>query len=192
MKKVMFLLVFVVFISCKETKQQNETKEKKEMASDLFAKSIVSIEFYDMGVNVDSIKQLYCKIHSDSIDAQLKFAEDLKIYADTLSELKSKINKQLMADAAKNEKEEEAKWFKSKAGKIQKKHPEWTKEDCERLANKEIWVGMEYDMVVYLRGKPDKVNTSDYGKGKQYQCCWNDYNPSYFYCGEDGIITAYN
>jgi hypothetical protein len=81
---------------------------------------------------------------------------------------------------------------KTKAGKIYKNHPEWSKEDCEKLANRRVWVGMEYDMLLYLRGKPNKVNTSNYGAGNEYQCCWDNYDISYFYMGEDHIITSYN
>jgi uncharacterized membrane protein YvbJ len=92
----------------------------------------------------------------------------------------------------KQDRIEEDKFLKTKAGKIYKKHPTWSKEDCEDLANNKIWIGMEYDMVVYLRGKPNHINTSNYGSGSEYQACWDDYNPSCFYFGEDRIITSYN
>ena len=88
--------------------------------------------------------------------------------------------------------QKESNWNQSKAGKIQKKHPEWSKEDCIRLANREIWIGMHYEMVVYLRGDYDDLNTSNYGNGNQYQMCWWDYNPSCFYCDSYGIVTSYN
>lgn len=84
------------------------------------------------------------------------------------------------------------KFKNSKAGKIQKKHPEWTEEECENLSNNNIWIGMKYEMVVYLRGKPNHINTSNYGSGSEYQACWEDYNPSCFYFGEDHIINSYN
>lgn len=84
------------------------------------------------------------------------------------------------------------KWENSRAGRIQKKHPDWSDEDCERLAKHQIWIGMEYEMVVYLRGKPNTVNTSNYGDGQDYQACWDNYDPSCFYFGEDHIITSYN
>jgi hypothetical protein len=85
-----------------------------------------------------------------------------------------------------------AKWRKSKYGKIQKKHPAWTEAECTSVFKHEYWIGMSYDMLVYERGKPDHVNTSNYGKGNSYQCCWSDYNPSCFYMNEDYIITSYN
>lgn len=86
----------------------------------------------------------------------------------------------------------DAAFKKTKAGKIQAKHPEWSKEDCELLANKKVWIGMNYDMLLYLRGKPNTVNTSNYGNGNEYQCCWNDYDISCFYMKEDQIIYSYN
>jgi hypothetical protein len=84
------------------------------------------------------------------------------------------------------------KWYKTKAGKINKKHPEWTKEECENIAAGKIWIGMHYKMLVYMWGKPDVANPSNYGRGTQWQWCWHDYNPSCFYGGDDGIVTAYN
>jgi len=87
---------------------------------------------------------------------------------------------------------EEAKFKKTKAGKIQSKHPDWSKEDCELVANKKIWIGMKYEMLVYLRGKPNRINTSNYGNGNEYQCCWDDYDISCVYMKEDHIISSYN
>lgn len=84
------------------------------------------------------------------------------------------------------------KWDKSKAGKIQKKHPTWSDDDCDNVSKNQIWIGMSYDMLIYERGKPNTVNPSNYGNGAHYQCCWDDYTPSCFYMGEDDIITAYN
>lgn len=86
----------------------------------------------------------------------------------------------------------EANFKKTKAGKIQSKHPDWTKDECERLAKKQIWIGMNYDMLLYLRGKPNTVNTSNYGNGNEYQCCWDDYDTSCFYMKSDNIIYSYN
>lgn len=86
----------------------------------------------------------------------------------------------------------EAKFKKTKAGKIQSKHSDWTKEECELVAKKRIWIGMKYEMLTYFRGKPNTINTSNYGNGNEYQCCWDDYTPSCFYMKEDHIITSYN
>lgn len=65
-------------------------------------------------------------------------------------------------------------------------------EEAERLLNHEVWIGMKYDMLVYLRGKPNKINVSNYGNGNRYQAVWFNYTPSYFYFEEDEIIKAYN
>jgi hypothetical protein len=84
-------------------------------------------------------------------------------------------------------------WENSKYGKLQKKHPDWSDEDCKRVIDKKIWIGMSLEMLKYQRGLPNRSNPSNYGSGTQYQWCWDDYNPScFFYGGEDGIITAYN
>lgn len=87
---------------------------------------------------------------------------------------------------------ENAEWDASKAGKIWKKHPEWEKSDCKKIANNEIWIGMSYDMLVFERGKPNSVNPSNYGNGTEWQWCWDGYTPSCFYAKDDKIITSYN
>lgn len=84
------------------------------------------------------------------------------------------------------------KWNNSKAGKIYKKHPDWSIEDCERLANRRYWIGMTIDMLKCIRGTPNSANPSNYGSGTNWQWCWYDYSPSCFYGGSDGIITSYN
>ena len=83
-------------------------------------------------------------------------------------------------------------WYKTKAGRIQKKHPDWTREECENVAKGLIWIGMRYEMLVYMWGKPNSARPSNYGRGVQWQWCWTEYSPSCFYGGEDGIVTAYN
>ena len=51
---------------------------------------------------------------------------------------------------------------------------------------------MSLYMLIYERGNPNSINPSDYGNGVHYQWCWEDYTPSCFYGGQDGIVTAYN
>lgn len=88
---------------------------------------------------------------------------------------------------------EEAAWKKTKAGQICTKHPEWSRNICDRLAEKQIWVGMTYDMLVYLNGKPNSINPSNYGGKTQYQYCWAYNTPSCFYDHDgDEIIDAFN
>lgn len=87
---------------------------------------------------------------------------------------------------------EEIEFLKTKAGKIYIKHPEWSKEDCVKLSEGEIWIGMHYDMLVFLRGKPNNINASNYGRGNNYQACWNRFKPRCFYYDDRYIITAYN
>jgi uncharacterized membrane protein YvbJ len=116
---------------------------------------------------------------SASVDTKISKEDSIKAQARIDS-----INKQ--------EKIEEEKFMKTKAGKIHKKHPEWSKEDCIKISDHRIWIGMNYEMLVYMRGKPNDVNTSNYGDGPSYQACWHDYDPSCFYFDESYIITSYN
>ncbi len=89
--------------------------------------------------------------------------------------------------------EELAAWEKSEAGQICAKHPTWEKEDCDMVADEQVWVGMTYDMLVYQLGEPDSMNPSNYGGRNRYQYCWRSQSPSCFYDNnDDGVIDAYN
>ena len=84
-------------------------------------------------------------------------------------------------------------WQKTKAGQICAKHTDWSKDDCDHLADNKIWIGMTYDMLVFKYGKPDSANPSNYGSGNQMQYCWNNYHPSCYYDNNgDGKIDSYN
>lgn len=84
-------------------------------------------------------------------------------------------------------------YYATKAGRICKAHSDWTKDECQSLADNKIWIGMKYEMLVYIRGKPDSANPSNYGSGTQYQYCWYDYTPKCFYDQDgDGLLDAYN
>jgi hypothetical protein len=109
--------------------------------------------------------------------------------SDSIQDAIRKENEALDTELKKIQKLE---YEKSSAGKINKKHPHWSVSDCQKLADGEIWIGMEYEMLVYLYGKPNSVKVGNYGSGDEYQWCWSDYEPSCFYGKSDGIITAYN
>ena len=113
--------------------------------------------------------------------------------ADSLASIAAKNRILEEEERAKREAMEEKKFLKSKAGRIWKRHPEWSKEDCELLASNKIWIGMTYSMLKYKRGLPNHANPSNYGNGTQWQWCWDDYTPSCFYDhDDDGKIDSYN
>ena len=112
------------------------------------------------------------------------------------AEAKAEAERKEAEAAAKLAQEEAAQrtWEQSKAGKICARHPEWLDGTCTDIANGNIWIGMEYDMLVEGRGKPSSTNPSNYGNGTQWQWCWSwDYDVSCFYDNnDDGIIDSYN
>lgn len=139
----------------------------------------ISLKFFNkcdsLPDSLDILKGIYiekCEFILDSI----------KYVSDSLFVIKSDSLRKISEDKFNN----------SKAGRIYKLHPEWSKDDCERLSQNYIWVGMNIDMVVYLRGKPDKINISNYGNGNRYQYIWRNYNISYFYCNSNGIVSSYH
>lgn len=103
------------------------------------------------------------------------------------------LRKEAEAKAQAEAKAELDKYYATPGGRVCKAHPEWSKEDCELLAQKKYWIGMSYDMLVYIIGKPDSINPSNYGSGVKYQYCWTDRRPSCFYDrNNDGLIDSYN
>ena len=87
-----------------------------------------------------------------------------------------------------------AKYHKTPAGRINKKHPKWSKEDCERIVKGRFWIGMEYDMLIMVMGKPDRINKSNYGDGREWQLIYEGYDIDCFYFSDKGgwILEAYN
>jgi uncharacterized protein YdaU (DUF1376 family) len=129
------------------------------------------------------------ELTEEEIVKKEKAEAEAKAKAEKMAEERKK---EAAAEAAKAKAEQEA-WERSEAGQMCKSHPKWTKEECEKLANNKIWVGMTYEMLVYRWGKPDHKNLSNYGRGAEYQYCWDNYTPSCFYDNnDDGIIDAYN
>ena len=128
------------------------------------------------------------------IGDEIKEQEKLKAQAEEKARIAAEAAKKAAADQAAKDAAAQKIWDNSEAGKIcaANKDKNWSKEDCQNLADGKIWIGMTYDMLVYRRGKPDSANPSNYGDGVQWQWCWFDRTPSCFYGHDDGIIYSYN
>lgn len=149
----------------------------------------------------DSISHIKFAIYDDSgILTNKELTVFRKMSDEEIAEITKKRQVEEAEFAAIDEKRkklleaEERQWFSSKAGKIFKSHPNWSKEDCEKLANRQIWIGMHINMVKYLYGgSPDSANPSNYGNGNQWQWCWYEHSPSCFYDeNDDGLVDSYN
>lgn len=139
-------------------------------------------EAYDQKSKLEDEKAAYDALTQPQKDSILAAARQ-----------KTKEEQEHREQIRKNEITEEKAFLNTKAGKIWKKHPKWSKADCIMLAKGEIWIGMDIYMVVYLRGNPDSATPSDYGNGKKWQWCWNDHTPSCFYDdNEDNLVDSYN
>ena len=189
-KMFLFFLVFALF-SCK-----NEKEESVKKSDDIFFKAESEIIMTGYQVNIDSFRRIYNDLKKQDFVKAFDFANDFKkmavdlkkqnqVYIDSLAKIRE-------LNTIQNNELAEKKWSNSKAAKIQKQFPNWSREECEKIANNEIWIGMKLEMIKYLRGNPNSADVSNYGYGEQWQWCWDDYKPSCFYGGNDGIITAYN
>jgi beta-galactosidase/beta-glucuronidase len=195
MKKIILLLITIICIfSC-----QSEKEKKLLIESQLiFDTSITNVNKSLYNINVDSFRVVFQKKREENPQLASDFANRFEKYSVKLLQKREEIELAkniLQAERRQKEIEKKAEdrkvWEYSKYGKLQKKHPEWTDEECMKVIDKKLWIGMSLEMLKYQRGIPDRANPSNYGGGTKWQWCWDDYTPSCFY-GKDGIISAYN
>jgi len=194
MKKITLLLLVIILCSCQSEKDKKLNNESQS----LFEVSIDNIKNSQYDVNVDSFRIVYETYKKENPQTGLAFANRFNMYSTKLLQKREEIelaknietSKKRQQEIKKNE--EDIKIIEnSKYGKLQKKHPDWTIEECIKVIDKKIWIGMSIEMLKYQRGLPDVANPSNYGNGTKWQWCWHDYTPSCFY-GKNGVITAYN
>jgi hypothetical protein len=164
------------------------SKENAESINNLrFNNVTTSIVKTKYSVNLDSILYIYKGI--DNKDEASVFLDKLEKYANALNQKYqiSENRKKALAFEKRN-----SQFMKSKAGSIKKLHPEWSKEDCEKLANNFIWKGMHIDMVKFSKGNPDDVNISNQGFSSEYEYIWKDEGVSHFYTGEESLVVDYD
>jgi len=148
---------------------------------------------YEMKLDDSSeINNVYIKAtNKDESDSEMLTIK--RIFTDEeKKQIETKKLKEEQESLAKEKSELEA-YYKTPAGKICKNHKDWSKSDCEKLADNRIWIGMSYEMIKYLRGLPNSANPSNYGAGTEWQWCWYDSTPSCFYDkNNDGLVDMYN
>jgi len=165
MKKITLitLMAIILMAGCKNS----VTKDPKLTAIQDSLKKIRQKEDSLMAIAAAIAKE-----KQDNISAVAKVKQDSSLYADA--------------------KYEKTVFDKTPAGKVQKKHPEWSRVDCQKIADKEAWIGMSIDMAIYMYGRNFTRNVSNYGHGNEYQYCWLYRQTSCFYCKEDGIVYSFN
>jgi len=184
-------LIIISFISCtsEEEKRKNEINEQSK---EILSAALDEIITYKLPLYSEDLMKEYLKISTDRAELGLEYAKKIKYQVIIMKQVKDSILQVKQDSIVKATEIAEKKWESTKAGQIHKKHPNWSKEECELLAARKIWIGMNLDMLKYLRGNPNHANPSNYGNGTEWQWCWDDYSPSCFYGKDDGIITAYN
>lgn len=143
--------------------------------------------------NSDKTDTVSLTVNRIFTEAERAERERIKAEAEAKKQAELEAQKKAEQERIAKEQAEQKAWESSKAGKLCKKYPTWSKEDCKNLADKKIWVGMSYEMLKEVRGLPNSANPSNYGNGTDWQWCWHDYTPSCFYDNnEDGLIDSYN
>ena len=190
-----FIILIIFLCSC-QSKEEKRKLEVSDKAYYIFYTALLELKEHDKKINFDSLSTIYKQLRAKNVDTALTYAYEFKKYTTlriaNIETVKDSLYKIRQVKLDKEQVIQDANWFKSKAGKIQKKHPIWSSTDCILLSQGRYWIGMSYDMLIYLRGRPNHVNPSNYGDGVIYQWCWDDHTPSCFYGGSDGIITSYN
>ena len=164
------------------------SKENAESINNLrFNNATTSIVKTQYKVNLDSILFIYKAI--DNKEEASAFLDKLEKYTNALNQKYQASEKRKKEIAFEKE---NIQFMKTKAGSIKKSHPEWSKEDCEKLANNYIWKGMHIDMVKYSKGNPDDVNISSKGFSSEYEYVWKDEGVSHFYTGKERVVVDYD
>jgi hypothetical protein len=78
-------------------------------------------------------------------------------------------------------------WLKTKAGKIWKKHPTWSKDDCETISKRQVHMGMSDEQVRAAWGRPDHINVTVTGTVRHEQWVWGSSQYAYF---DDGVLRS--
>lgn len=188
MRTILAASLAMLLLSCKP---DADTKSEAD-----FRKSISYLDSIVWPISTDSLVRIYDSIgdkekieFSKKVVGIYKNAKAEQDYADKrIKEREKELEPIREQQAAK----EEAEWKRSKAGKLQSKHPDWTREECQSVVDKMVWIGMKIEMVVAERGNHFRRHSSNYGSGIRYQYCWSNYESSCFYCNEDGVVTSYN
>jgi hypothetical protein len=195
MKKIILLLIIIIAIfSCQSGKEKQLLNESQLV----FDRSVTNVNKSLYNINIDSFRVVFQKQKTENPQTALDFANRFEKYSMKLLQKREEIElakntleaKRRQKEIKKNTEERKV-WENSKYGKLQRKHPEWTDEECMKVIDKKIWIGMSLEMLKYQRGIPNRANPSNYGNGTKWQWCWDDFTPSCFY-GKDGIISAYN
>lgn len=143
--------------------------------------------------NSDKTDTVSLTVNRVFTEAEKAEKERIKAEAEAKKQAEFEAQKKAEQERIAKEQAEQKAWESSKAGKLCKKYPDWSKDDCKNLADKKIWVGMSYAMLKEVRGLPSSANPSNYGSGTDWQWCWYNHTPSCFYDhNEDGLVDSYN
>lgn len=88
---------------------------------------------------------------------------------------------------AEQDRLEEERFLKSKAGLIWARHKDWDRETCKLIAQGKIQIGMATDQVRAAWGRPKSINSTVYSFGTHEQWVYGVGQYVYF---ENGVMTS--
>jgi hypothetical protein len=95
-----------------------------------------------------------------------------------------RIQQQVMV---KYRREQDEKFKKSPAGRVQQKHPEWPRDMCETIAKHRIQIGMTREQAIAAWGRPQRNNRTVFADSEQEQWVYGD-TCVYF---DNGVLTSF-
>lgn len=70
-------------------------------------------------------------------------------------------------------------------------HPSWSSVECERIAERKIWLGMDEEQLIASWGHPTDINRTVSAHGSREQWVYRrSYQTSYVYL-EEGSVTSW-
>src|ERR1035437_10289206 len=136
--RTLILTLSICLYSCKSEREKKVEKINIECRY-IIRSAINEIKESGKKINVDSLYNFYTKIASDSAELGLEYANKIQLVAKTITDSINVVNdiisKNSLDSIAKVNAIARKVWDNSKAGKIQKKHPDWSDEDCLNIVN---------------------------------------------------------
>lgn len=183
-KLILQILSLILFVSCiseRERKINGINDHSKQLLDSALSINperniFVGIETYD---TIGLINR-YMKIRKDSAELGLAFVVDISEKINKLNQKKDSIHTAYYSISRQNN------------YGMTMLNPNWSEDDCRKIKNRDVWIGMSLDMLICERGFRPHKNQSNYGDGRRWQWYFEVGSPSYFYGGDDEIITAYN
>lgn len=138
---------------------------------------------------------VFSKSKAGYTPSQAELNKMAKLQREAVAEAAKKRAAEEEAAALKRQEEqaaEEAKFLKTRAGRIWQKHPDWPKDICEVIAQGKVRQGMTADQIRASWGKPDRIHRTVIGDHVSEQWVYDRGSQNQYLYLENGVMTTYS